>query len=237
MLGVRLPSAAPSGEKPAGSWATVRASAPIRRALVFMSLLNVLDVTVGLTLLLMAHGGWSAFLGDDRAYGVASGALGFGTLAAPALVRCGADSVARARTGMLLMATCVLLTAGSPTVMWALAPLALAGAATVHAESAATGIIQAEAPDEVRAAMLGVADACMVGAALAGALLAPWVASLVSAPALLVVLALVGGAAAAVLRRESGQLRPSTAVPSRSSSVSTVAASPAVANSPAVRSA
>lgn len=237
MRGVRLPTADRSGERTVGCWGTVRRSAPIRRALAFMSLLNVLDVTVGLTLLLMAHGDWSSFLGDDRAYGVASGALGFGTLAAPALVRCGSDSVGRARAGMLLMVAGVLVTAGSPTVVWAVLPLALAGAATVHAESAATAIIQVEAPDEVRASMFGLADSCMVGAALAGALLAPLVAALVTAQALLLGLALMGGAACALLRRDAAQPRPRTAVPSRSSSASTVAVSPAEANSAAVRSA
>ena len=237
MRGVRLPAATPSGKAVVGSWATVRESSPIRRALLFMSLLNLLDVTVGLTLLLMAHGRWSTFLGDDRAYGVASGALGFGTLAAPLLVRCGSDTVGRARTGMLIMAAGVLVTAGSPTVVWALVPLALAGAATVHAESAATAIIQAEAPDEVRATMFGLADACMVGAALAGALLAPLVAALVTAQVLLVALAAGGGAATAILRRGAAQARPTTAVPPISSSVATVVENPAEASRAAVRSA
>lgn len=237
MRGISLPAARHSSTDSVGSWATVRGSAPIRRALVFMALLNVLDVTVGLTLLLMAQGDWSSSLGDEKAYGVASGALGFGTLAAPALMRCGSDTVGRARIGILLMALGVLVTAGSPTVLWALLPLGLAGAATVHAESAATGIIQAETPDEVRASMFGVADACMVGAALVGALLAPLVAASVTPQALLVVLALLAGGTAAVLNRATTQQRASTAVPPISSSVSTDVESPADASSPTVRSA
>jgi MFS family permease len=237
MRGISLPAATHSGADSVGSWATVRGSAPIRRALVFMALLNLLDVTVGLTLLLMAQGDWSSFLGDEKAYGVASGALGFGTLAAPALMHCGSDTVARARIGILLMALGVLVTAGSPTVLWALLPLGLAGAATVHAESAATGIIQAETPDEVRASMFGVADACMVGAAMAGALLAPLVASSVSPQVLLVLLALLAGGTAAVLTRATAQRRPSTTVPPISSSGSTDVASPAEASSATLRSA
>jgi hypothetical protein len=77
----------------------------------------------------------------------------------------------------------------------------------------------------------------MVGAALAGALLAPLVASLVTAPDLLVALAVTGGAASAILRRTPAQRRPTTAVPSTSSSVSTVAVSPAEVHSAAVSSA
>src|SRR3954468_14009521 len=236
MRGVRLPAAGRSGDDGVSSWRIVRGSAPIRRALTFMALLNLLDVTVGLTLLLMAQGSWTGRLGEGTAYGLASGAFGFGALAAPAMVRCGSDTVARARIGIWLMGAGVLATAGSPMVLWALLPLGLAGAASVHAESAATGIIQAEAPDEVRAAMFGLADACMVGAAMVGALVAPLVAAVVPPPLLLLGLAVVAGGSATIIRR-TGQRRPVTAVPPMSSSVSTVVSNPAEASSAAVRSA
>ena len=237
MRGLRLAAATRSGDGAVGTWATVRGSAAIRRALTFMALLNLLDVTVGLTLLLLAQGSWIGHLEEDTAYGLASGALGFGALAAPALVRCGADTVGRARIGILVMGAGVLATAGSPSVLWALLPLGIAGAASVHAESAATVIIQNEAPDEVRAAMFGVADACMVGAAMVGALLAPAVAEAVTPHLLLLALAAVAGGSAAILRRHPAQARPVTAVPAISSSVSTDVENPAEASSPAVRSA
>ena len=237
MRGLRLAAATRSGDGAVGTWATVRGSAAIRRALTFMALLNLLDVTVGLTLLLLAQGSWIGHLEEDTAYGLASGALGFGALAAPALVRCGADTVGRARIGILVMGAGVLATAGSPSVLWALLPLGIAGAASVHAESAATVIIQTEAPDEVRAAMFGVADACMVGAAMVGALLAPAVAEAVTPHLLLLALAAVAGGSAAILRRHPAQARPVTAVPAISSSVSTDVENPAEASSPAVRSA
>jgi MFS family permease len=237
MRGLRLAAATRSGDGAVGTWATVRGSAAIRRALTFMALLNLLDVTVGLTLLLLAQGSWIGHLEEDTAYGLASGALGFGALAAPALVRCGADTVGRARIGILVMGAGVLATAGSPSVLWALLPLGIAGAASVHAESAATVIIQNEAPDEVRAAMFGVADACMVGAAMVGALLAPAVAEAVTPQLLLLALAAVAGGSAAILRRHPAQARPVTAVPAISSSVSTDVENPAEASSPAVRSA
>jgi len=237
MRGLRLAAASRSGDSAVGTWATVRGSAAIRRALTFMALLNLLDVTVGLTLLLLAQGSWIGHLEEDTAYGLASGALGFGALAAPALVRCGADTVGRARIGILVMGAGVLATAGSPSVLWALLPLGIAGAASVHAESAATVIIQTEAPDEVRAAMFGVADACMVGAAMVGALLAPALAEAITPQLLLLALAAVAGGSAAIVRRHPAQARPVTAVPAISSSVSTDVANPAEASSPAVRSA
>ncbi len=237
MRGVRLAAATRSGDRAVSTWAVVRGSAAIRRALTFMALLNLLDVTVGLTLLLQAQGSWVGRLAEDTAYGLASGALGFGALAAPALVRCGADTVGRARIGILVMGAGVLATAGSPSVLWALLPLGIAGAASVHAESAAAGIIQAEAPDEVRAAMFGVADACMVGAAMVGALLGPAVAAAFTPQLLLLALVGVAGAGAAIIRRDPAQQRPVTAVPASSSSMSTDVESPAEASSPAVRSA
>ena len=203
-----------------------------------MALLNLLDVTAGLTLLLMAQGAWTGRLGDG--HGVRPGERR-ARLRRAGRARDGAMRLAtpspRARIGVLVVAAGLLVTAGSPTALWALLPLGVAGAASVHAESAATGIIQAEAPDEVRAAMFGLADACMVGAAMVGALLAPIVAAVVTPE--LVMLGLAGvaaGGSAAILRR-TGQLRPATTVPPISSSVSTTAASPTEANSAAVRSA
>ena len=67
---------------------------------------------------------------------VSDAALGFGALLAPALLRCGSGRAGRSRWGVLLMAAGVLGAAASPTVMWAVVPLLLAGAAAVHAESA-----------------------------------------------------------------------------------------------------
>jgi len=85
--------------------------------------------------------------------------------------------------------------------------------------------------------MFGVADACMVGAAMVGALLAPAVAEAVTPQLLLLALAAVAGGSAAILRRHPAQARPVTAVPAISSSVSTDVENPAEASSPAVRSA
>ena len=72
-----------------------------------------------------------------------------------------------------MVAGCLLLTVPSPSLVWAVLPLAVVGAAAVQVESAATGIIQTHAPDRVRASVLGVTDTAMVGAAMVGAFAAP----------------------------------------------------------------
>jgi MFS family permease len=244
LAGVRLaPAERRTSEQRGGTWAAVRASSPIRRSLVFLSLLNLVLAAVGVTLVLMARGTWTGWWTPDTAYGVASGALGFGALAAPSLARCGSTTWSRSRAGVLLLGAALAVVAVSPTVLWALLPLLLAGAAAVHAESAVTGVMQHEADDEVRASLFGVADACMVGAAMLGALAAPTVAAAAGPAVVLGALALLAGATTAVAARpgetvaQIAQLRPTTTVPPTSSSVSTTTASPADAKSSAVRSA
>jgi hypothetical protein len=246
LVGVRLaPATRRTTGSGGGTLAELRRSSAIRRALVFMSLLNLVDVAAGVTLLLMARGAWTGWWSPDTAYGVASGALGFGALAAPALSRLGSDGVRRSQLGVLLMGVALSAVALAPTVLWALLPLVVAGAASVHAESAATGIIQIHARDDARASLFGLADACMVGAAMVGALVAPLLASGIGPTVLMSVLALaalactavVGGRVRELAPSSVSQLRPATTVPPISSSVSTVAASPADANSSSVRSA
>ena len=56
---------------------------------------------------------------------------------------------------------------------WALVPLALAGAAAVSVEAAATSVLQEVVSDDVRATVLGLNDSVIVAAALVGSLLAP----------------------------------------------------------------
>jgi MFS family permease len=239
LAGVRLSPAARRTTESGGTWSALRRSAPIRRALVLMAVLNLVDASVGVTLLLLARGDWTGWWTSGTAYGVASGALGFGALAAPVLARCGSGLAGRSRWGVLLMAVGVLTAAVSPSVGWALVPLLLAGAAAVHAESAATGVVQVEGPDDVRASLFGVADACMVAAALVGALVAPTLADRLGPETVLVVLGLVAVASALVVQgtESQTQARPSTTVPSTSSSVSTDVESPTEIRSSDVRSA
>ena len=244
LAGVRLaPAARRTSAERGGTWATVRGSVAIRRSLLFMSLLNLVLAAVGVTLVCLARGAWTGWWTPDTAYGVASGALGFGALAAPSLTRFGSTDWRRARAGVLLLAAAVAVVAVSPSVLWALLPLSLAGASAVHAESAATGVVQHEAADDVRASLFGLADACMVGAAMVGALAAPAVAEAIGPALLLGLLALLALATTAVARSprtpaaDVAQLRPTTTVAPISSSVSTLGSRPAEAKSSAVRSA
>ena len=52
-------------------------------------------------------------------------------------------------------------------------PLALAGAAAVSVEAAATSVLQEVVSDDVRATVLGINDSVIVAAALVGSLIAP----------------------------------------------------------------
>ena len=245
LAGVRLaaPAARRTSDRRSGTWTTVRRSSPVRRSLVLMSLLNLVLAAAGVTLVLMARGSWTGWWTPDTAYGVASGALGFGALAAPSLSRCGSTAWSRVRAGVLLLGGALAAVAVSPTVLWALLPLLLAGAAAVHAESAATGVVQHEADDDVRASLFGLADACMVGAAMVGALAAPVLAAAVGPAVMLGALAVLAVATTAVSGRPAehvarvAQLRPATTVPPTSSSVSTTAVNPADVKSADVRSA
>lgn len=239
LAGIRLAPPTRRTSESGGTWTALRGSRPMRRALVLMALLNLVDASVGVTLLLLARGDWTVWWASGTAYGVASGALGFGALLAPILAGCGSGRASRSRWGLLLLSAGVLAAAVSPTVLWALGPLLLAGAAAVHAESAATAVIQVEADDVVRASLFGLADACMVGAALVGALLAPSLASACGAQTLLVAAAVVAVATSLLARglEPDAHALPTTAVPPISSSVSIDADSPAVTSSAAVRSA
>jgi MFS family permease len=239
LAGIRLAPPTRRTTGASGTWRVLRGSRPIRRAMTLMALLNLVDAAVGVTLLLLARGAWSGWWTPDTAYGMTSGALGFGALLAPALTRCGSGLAGRARWGVLLMAGGVLGAALSPGVLWALPPLLLAGAAAVHAESAATGIVQVEADDGVRASLFGLADTCMVGAALVGAAVGPTLAEAWGPEPVLAGLGVVAVGSTLALRGigPSTQARPSTAVAPISSSVSTDADSAAEVSSSAVRSA
>jgi hypothetical protein len=209
LVGVSLPGPVrATGSAPARMGAVLRGSSVLRRCLLVMAGLNLAASATTVALLPMATGGWTAGWADDAAYGVASASLGFGALAAPALMRLGPSPAARVRIGLVVTGAALLVVAWSPSVAWALAPLLVAGAASVHAESAATAVIQAEAPDEVRASLFGLADAVMVAAAMLGSLVAPAVSGWVGPPALLAALGL-GVAAGAVGVRAA---RPDPAV-------------------------
>jgi MFS family permease len=164
---------------------TARRGPGVPRAIVTVALLNGVLAAVGLTLLPLAAAGWG-----PTGFGVATGVLGFGALAAPLLWWFGRTSLRRARAGLLLLAFALVLVPFSPHLLLALPALAVVGAAAVHVEGAATETIQDGVPDAHRAGTLGLTDSAMVGAAMLGSLVAPLMVSLLGAGWFVVLLAL-----------------------------------------------
>jgi hypothetical protein len=197
VIGVRVPrpSRLAGWAERRSPLAAVRRSTATRRAVLMAGALNAVDAALLIVLLPLAAGRWS---GGETGYGPATAVLGFGALGAPLLWWLGRTAISRTRLGLLLLGASVALVPLAPAVGWALLPLAVAGAATVHVEGALTETIQDGVPDAARAGVLGLTDSVMVGAAMIGSLLAPWLAATVGAPLLLVILAAatVAGAAA-----------------------------------------
>ena len=200
MVGVRLPSPTSSGGtgRGPGPLAAMRASPATVRAVGVAGLLNAVDAALVLALLPLAERLWK---GGGTGYGLATGVLGFGALAAPALWRLGSTAGGRARGGLLLLGGALIVLPLTSEIGWALVPLAVAGAATVHVERALTETIQDGVPDAARAGVLGLTDSVMVGAALVGSLAAPWLASGLGVRAFLVLLAVMCMAGTAAVAR------------------------------------
>jgi len=191
--GIRLPR--PEHEnglvEAGGLGEVLRESAAVRGAIGVVMLLNGVVAGAGFALLALSEHVWRD---GGAGYGLATGALGFGALAAP-LLRGGTTQAARARIGLLLLAGGLLLAVPTPSALWALTPLLLAGAANVYAESAATAVMQDHTPDDLRAGILGVADTAMISTALVASLVTPWLANAIGAAGLMLLLvgAAVGG--------------------------------------------
>lgn len=170
----------------------VRRSAELRGAIAVVCALNAGIAAMALVLLPFAEQAW-----DDsgQGFGIATAALGFGALGAPLLARLGRSPQGRARAGLLLSGVCLLLVLPAPSVVFALVPLALAGAADVHAEAAATSIMQDYTPDAMRASVLGLADTAMISTAMVASLITPALASALG-PNLVIALVAVGTMAA-----------------------------------------
>lgn len=155
--------------RPSAVQALRRAPAAVR-AIAVMAAVNLGVSLVALALLPIALGNWSS---DAAGYGLATGVFGFAALGAPLLRRLGATPETAMWRGLLVVALGVALVVPAPSVVWSLAPLALAGAAAVSVEAAATNVLQEEVADDVRATVLGINDSVIVAAALVGSMLAP----------------------------------------------------------------
>ena len=172
LLPVRIPRpAVPDDPAARISARTALAGAPAaRRAIGAMAVVNLAASLVALALVPLALVRWGS---DEAGYGVATGALGLSSLAAPLLTRLARTPSRGSVGGLVLLALGLLLVVPAPSVAWSLAPLALVGAASVAVEASATGVLQDELPDSVRATVLGLNDTVIISAALAGSLLAP----------------------------------------------------------------
>jgi hypothetical protein len=192
-----------------GRLRTVLDSPGVRLAIAMVALVNLTESVASIALLNLSHQAWGS---GDRGFGMATAALGFGSLAAPLL-----GLLIRLRGSLLVTGGGLAVAGLVPGVAAAVGPLAVAGAAGTVVECVSTEVLQRSVPDRVRAFSLGLADSVMVLAAMLGALIAPRLASLIGAPTLFVVTGLILIAAGVSgSRSRAGQLsvdRPE-AVPS-----------------------
>lgn len=164
------------GEAQRGRLRTVLDSPGIRVAIAMVALVNLTESIASIALLNLSFQTWGS---GDRGFGVATAALGFGSLAAPLL-----GLVIRLRGSLLVTGGGFAVAGLVPGVAAAVGPLAVAGAAGTVVECVSTEVLQRSVPDRVRAFSLGLADSVMVLAAMVGALVAPRLASLIGAPTL-----------------------------------------------------
>lgn len=177
--------AVPAGpaEVSAGRLATVLSTPGVPAAIGVVALHNFVEGAAAIALLSLSHAYWQA---GDQGFGVGTAALGFGSLAAPLVA-----VVLRMRGALLVSAAGFGLAGVLPGLAAATGPLVAAGASGTVVECVSTEVLQRSLPDRVRAFSLGLADAVMVLAAMLGALVAPWLATMLGPGPLFVVLALL----------------------------------------------
>lgn len=171
---------------------TVLASPGVPLAIAVVAVVNFAEAAASVGLLGLSDGRWGE---GDQSFGIATAALGFGSLAAPLL-----GLLIRRRASLLVTGAALAAAGVAPGVAVAVAPIALVGAAGTVVECASTDVLQRAVPDHVRAFSLGLTDMVMVLAALLGALVAPWTVSLVGPVTLFVGLGVLVAAAAAAAR-------------------------------------
>ena len=166
-----------------GRLRAVLTSPGVPLAIAMVALVNFMEGGVSVALINLNATRWGA---DERGFGVATAALGFGALAAPLLIM-----VLRLRGSLLVTGGGFAAAGLAPTVALAVGPLAIAGAAGTAVECASTDVLQRSVPDRFRAFSLGLTDSIMVAAAMLGSLLVPLLSSGIGAPAAFVGAALV----------------------------------------------
>ena len=205
--GVRLPAPLGAADTKAGGvLAALRASAVLRGAVAAVAVVNAVAASVGLALLPLS-GAWDG-VSEGTAFGIATGALGFGALGGPLLGRIAGRWGLGPRVWLFVLAGCLVGVAASSSLWVAVPLLVLAGAAAVQVEIVATAYVQGAAPDRLRASVLGLTDTAMVAAALVGALVAPVLAGALG-PRVVVLIAAAGSVAAVAMVRRP-VVRPAT---------------------------
>ena len=157
----------------------------VRRTIVTVMALNAVIGMLGVALLPITQTQWHAGVTE---FGWATAVHGFASLAAPVLILV----VRRLAWGMaaqLVVVVPLLGLAFAPTWTTGIIPLAVLGAGLTAVECQTTRMLQHGAPARHTALALGVADAALVGAAMTGALAAPWLLQAVGPLGLLLVLA------------------------------------------------
>ena len=156
----------------------IASSAQARGGLIAVALNNAVDGALSIALLPLAVVAWDS---DERAFGLATAALGFGALLAPILLRIWGIGIGAGRRSSLLFGGSLLVLAVSTGLWWAVLPIVVIGAASVHVEAVATTMMQRSVPDNARASLLGLADSVMVGTAAVAAAVTPYFTGLVGA--------------------------------------------------------
>lgn len=188
--GVRVPSPVPGVRADlAGVPQPLWRNASAMRAIGVAGLVNVVLGATGVALVGLAADVWRS---PEVGFGLSTSALGFGALGGP-LVGLVVVAVAQprwSRSGLALVLTGipVALVGAAPDHVWALAPLAVVGAAATYVEAEAISDIQASVPDDRRAGVLGVSDSAIVTAMMLGAFVAPLVGATIGYRWLVVVL-------------------------------------------------
>lgn len=162
----------------------------VRRAIGTVMVLNAVLGVLGVVLLPIAQTRWDAGVAE---FGILTAALGFASLAAPALILLIKRLTPRLAVQLVVVLPLVVVTV-SPSWQMAILPLALLGSGLTLVECRTTRMLQDGAPTDYTALALGIADAALVGAAMAGALAAPWLLAATGSTGLL--LGLAGGCAA-----------------------------------------
>lgn len=166
----------PADEGVDGLFGVIVRSGQARAGLIAVAANNAVDGAISIALLPLAAESWRQ---GDREFGLATAAIGVGALLAPVLLRTWGIDVRAGRRSALVFAGFTAAISFSAGLWWAVVPVVVIGAASVHVEAVATTMMQRSVPDQARASLLGLADSVMVGSAAVAAAVTPFLADLV----------------------------------------------------------